>query len=306
MCLPTSSTPFDFLVNSIVISSPCLPPSPFPPTPPLPPLSPLFQGMVPPNVNLVNPDPVFQGSSLLSNPSLHCPPPHLSNPSPAAPLSTLPGHRCRPTSTSLTFESTHQSPSPSLSPARGLPPFPRFQGIVQPNVNLISPDPVFQGSSLLLNASLPCSPLQLQPLPCFLPSPRFQGVVPPNVNLVNPDPVFQGSYVLSNQPFTCMLSPLHSSRAWYLLTLTFLTSESQKSSPSPPHQISQSPPCSPSPLFQGMVPPNVNLINPDPVFQGSFLPTAAAAPKPMRAVMSNSFGFGGTNASLVFGLPPLA
>ncbi|CAI5965623.1 unnamed protein product [Closterium sp. NIES-64] len=57
-------------------------------------------------------------------------------------------------------------------------------------------------------------------------------------------------------------------------------------------------------LHHGVVPPNVNLVNPDPVFQGSFLPTAAAASKPMRAVMSNSFGFGGTNASLVFGLPP--
>ncbi|CAI5935466.1 unnamed protein product, partial [Closterium sp. NIES-65] len=51
-------------------------------------------------------------------------------------------------------------------------------------------------------------------------------------------------------------------------------------------------------LHHGVVPPNVNLVNPDPVFQGSFLPTAAAASKPMRAVMSNSFGFGGTNASL--------
>ncbi|CAI5987201.1 unnamed protein product [Closterium sp. NIES-65] len=40
--------------------------------------------------------------------------------------------------------------------------------------------------------------------------------------------------------------------------------------------------------LQGVVPPNVNLVNPDPVFQGSFLPTAAAASKPMRAVMSNS------------------
>ncbi|GJP55109.1 hypothetical protein CLOM_g14096 [Closterium sp. NIES-68] len=59
-------------------------------------------------------------------------------------------------------------------------------------------------------------------------------------------------------------------------------------------------------LHHGIVPPNVNLLNPDPVFRGSFLPTAAAASKPMNAVMSNSFGFGGTNAALVFGLPPLS
>ncbi|KNE71802.1 beta-ketoacyl-acyl-carrier-protein synthase II [Allomyces macrogynus ATCC 38327] len=57
-------------------------------------------------------------------------------------------------------------------------------------------------------------------------------------------------------------------------------------------------------LHHGIVPPTLNLHDPDPEADGFQLTPLTAVPKPdMAAVMSNSFGFGGTNASLVFAHP---
>lgn len=53
-------------------------------------------------------------------------------------------------------------------------------------------------------------------------------------------------------------------------------------------------------LKHGIVPPTINLNNIDPLCQGfDFVPDQAREAK-IRHVLSNSFGFGGTNASLVF------
>jgi 3-oxoacyl-[acyl-carrier-protein] synthase II len=49
-----------------------------------------------------------------------------------------------------------------------------------------------------------------------------------------------------------------------------------------------------------VAPPTINLDNPDPDCDLDYVPGAARAMK-IDVVMSNSFGFGGTNASLVFG-----
>lgn len=49
------------------------------------------------------------------------------------------------------------------------------------------------------------------------------------------------------------------------------------------------------------LPPNVNLDDPDPdIAQRIQLPTSAASSVDIPAVLSNSFGFGGTNVSLLF------
>eukprot|EP00850_Spirogloea_muscicola_P016284 SM000131S26714 [mRNA] locus=s131:149850:153601:- [translate_table: standard] len=57
-------------------------------------------------------------------------------------------------------------------------------------------------------------------------------------------------------------------------------------------------------LHHATLPPTLNLIKPDNAFVGPFTPLIAATPHQARAALSNSFGFGGTNASLVFSLPP--
>lgn len=57
-------------------------------------------------------------------------------------------------------------------------------------------------------------------------------------------------------------------------------------------------------LKHGIVPPTLNLENPDPIFSGNFSPADKTKKMKLRAVMTNSFGFGGTNASLVFAEPP--
>jgi 3-oxoacyl-[acyl-carrier-protein] synthase II len=48
------------------------------------------------------------------------------------------------------------------------------------------------------------------------------------------------------------------------------------------------------------VPPALNLVDPDPVAAQFDLVPLKAKPKPLKHVLSNSFGFGGVNASLVF------
>jgi 3-oxoacyl-[acyl-carrier-protein] synthase II len=54
-------------------------------------------------------------------------------------------------------------------------------------------------------------------------------------------------------------------------------------------------------IRDGVIPPTINLENLDPVCAGTglnFTPNTAAQ-KPVRAALANSFGFGGTNASIV-------
>ena len=55
-------------------------------------------------------------------------------------------------------------------------------------------------------------------------------------------------------------------------------------------------------IRDGVVPPTINLVNIDPECAATglnFTPLTAVR-KPVRAALANSFGFGGTNASLVF------
>ena len=56
-------------------------------------------------------------------------------------------------------------------------------------------------------------------------------------------------------------------------------------------------------IRDGVVPPTLNLEEPDQDFGIDLVPFRARH-RPVRAVLSNSFGFGGTNASLVLAAPP--
>jgi 3-oxoacyl-[acyl-carrier-protein] synthase II len=53
-------------------------------------------------------------------------------------------------------------------------------------------------------------------------------------------------------------------------------------------------------LRDGVVPPTINLNNPAPEAQGLDLVPHEARNRPLQHVLSNSFGFGGTNATLIF------
>lgn len=52
-------------------------------------------------------------------------------------------------------------------------------------------------------------------------------------------------------------------------------------------------------LTTGSIPPTAHLDNPDPACDLDFVPLIARHSAPLQAVMSNSFAFGGTNASLI-------
>ncbi len=53
-------------------------------------------------------------------------------------------------------------------------------------------------------------------------------------------------------------------------------------------------------MRDSVVPPTLNLDNPSPGCEGVDLVPHVPKERPVRAVLNNSFGFGGTNASLVF------
>jgi 3-oxoacyl-[acyl-carrier-protein] synthase II len=53
-------------------------------------------------------------------------------------------------------------------------------------------------------------------------------------------------------------------------------------------------------LETGIVPPTMNLENPDPACDLDYVPNQARE-MPIRRALSNSFGFGGHNVSLIFG-----
>ena len=55
-------------------------------------------------------------------------------------------------------------------------------------------------------------------------------------------------------------------------------------------------------LRYGLIPAGLNLRSPDPALQLNYLHENRSTP--LRRVLSNSFGFGGSNASLVFGVQP--
>lgn len=57
-------------------------------------------------------------------------------------------------------------------------------------------------------------------------------------------------------------------------------------------------------IHHGIAPLTLNLTRPDPVFSGGYMPLTASREMPVRAALSNSFGFGGTNASLLFTSAP--
>ena len=58
-------------------------------------------------------------------------------------------------------------------------------------------------------------------------------------------------------------------------------------------------------IREGVIPPTINLENVDPVCAGTGLNLTpnTAVKKQVKAALANSFGFGGTNASLVVSAP---
>ncbi|XP_075513558.1 3-oxoacyl-[acyl-carrier-protein] synthase, mitochondrial isoform X4 [Primulina tabacum] len=53
-------------------------------------------------------------------------------------------------------------------------------------------------------------------------------------------------------------------------------------------------------IHHGIAPLTLNLTKPDPMFIGDFMPLTASKKMNIKAALSNSFGFGGTNSSLLF------
>jgi 3-oxoacyl-[acyl-carrier-protein] synthase II len=56
-------------------------------------------------------------------------------------------------------------------------------------------------------------------------------------------------------------------------------------------------------IRDGLLPPTINLHDPDPAGEGMNLVPHKAQERPIRALMNNSFGFGGTNCALVLKAP---
>jgi 3-oxoacyl-[acyl-carrier-protein] synthase II len=56
-------------------------------------------------------------------------------------------------------------------------------------------------------------------------------------------------------------------------------------------------------IRDGLLPPTINLDDPDPAGEGMNLVPNTAQERPIRALMNNSFGFGGTNCALVLQAP---
>ncbi|XP_050205630.1 3-oxoacyl-[acyl-carrier-protein] synthase, mitochondrial [Mercurialis annua] len=52
-------------------------------------------------------------------------------------------------------------------------------------------------------------------------------------------------------------------------------------------------------IKHGIAPLTLNLTKPDPIFEDKFMPLTASKEMPIRGALSNSFGFGGTNACLL-------
>ena len=52
-------------------------------------------------------------------------------------------------------------------------------------------------------------------------------------------------------------------------------------------------------INEGIIPPTINLDNPDPLCDLNFTPLVSSEKK-VEVAMNNSFGFGGTNSTLVF------
>ncbi|KAF3776611.1 3-oxoacyl-[acyl-carrier-protein] synthase, partial [Nymphaea thermarum] len=56
-------------------------------------------------------------------------------------------------------------------------------------------------------------------------------------------------------------------------------------------------------IRHGVAPPNLNLVHADAIFDDGFMPLGSSKKMPIRSAVSNSFGFGGTNTSLLFTCP---
>ncbi|KAF5726484.1 3-oxoacyl- acyl-carrier-protein synthase mitochondrial isoform X1 [Tripterygium wilfordii] len=56
-------------------------------------------------------------------------------------------------------------------------------------------------------------------------------------------------------------------------------------------------------IHHDIAPLTLNLTKPDPIFNDSFMPLTLSREMPVKSAISNSFGFGGTNASLLFTSP---